>query len=520
AGTLGIVDGACGHIKMNATVGTEIHIKGDLIIGNNFNGPSYTAAGSYGTLLLVLNGTTNQNILNATVSASDHRGALPSLKIDKISGLVGIDGPITISENIDFVKGIVIPANPLNTQDNLHLSNDYFFINSSTTVSNASAASYCEGPIRCRTGKTIELPIGKNGKYRPLVIDAVSGVSIPYSSVNTFTAEYFDLLPIESVTSMEAPLVAVSNCEVWAIQKDDAMSDTHVQDLELGFNATSCTAFMPPPSASDECFVVVSHWNHATSKWTSHGNGGIYALPSGVQTLKSLTDFVVNSDFKRNMMSSKPDLITFGYVEESICGDCDVYIYADYCVEACEFTFDPLYDLGAGGVYTSIYWDFGDGNSSTDLNPSHTYGTTGVYTVYVTAYSTVDGEPCNATYGFRVYANDCTPGSSSAMFIETEFIGAPQGVNNIESEVISDQVQLNISPNPSYSGQIQLNLKTSEMGMFKYEISNNQGEKLKEGSISSGENKTLNTSSLALGVYFITVYLSNEKITKRIIIGK
>jgi PKD repeat protein len=39
---------------------------------------------------------------------------------------------------------------------------------------------------------------------------------------------------------------------------------------------------------------------------------------------------------------------------------------------------------GSGGGATSWSWDFGDGNTSTDQNPIHTYGTYGVYTVTLT----------------------------------------------------------------------------------------------------------------------------------------
>jgi PKD repeat protein len=37
------------------------------------------------------------------------------------------------------------------------------------------------------------------------------------------------------------------------------------------------------------------------------------------------------------------------------------------------------------GVIASWLWDFGDGETSTEQNPSHTYGNPGNYTVSLTA---------------------------------------------------------------------------------------------------------------------------------------
>lgn len=42
---------------------------------------------------------------------------------------------------------------------------------------------------------------------------------------------------------------------------------------------------------------------------------------------------------------------------------------------------------------TDIVWDFGDGNTSTDANPTHTYSATGDYTVVLTATNSITGCP-------------------------------------------------------------------------------------------------------------------------------
>lgn len=57
-------------------------------------------------------------------------------------------------------------------------------------------------------------------------------------------------------------------------------------------------------------------------------------------------------------------------------------------------TCDPPYivDFTSTGNYPEYYWDFGDGNSSTSANPTHTYADTGTYNVMFVA---IDSSTCN-----------------------------------------------------------------------------------------------------------------------------
>ncbi len=59
------------------------------------------------------------------------------------------------------------------------------------------------------------------------------------------------------------------------------------------------------------------------------------------------------------------------------------FILADSCLsEAVQFAVDPT--VTVLDSITSYFWDFGDGNTSNDQNPSHTYEVDGTYTVVLT----------------------------------------------------------------------------------------------------------------------------------------
>lgn len=59
------------------------------------------------------------------------------------------------------------------------------------------------------------------------------------------------------------------------------------------------------------------------------------------------------------------------------------------------------------GSYDSVYWDFGDGNGSSQNDPVHQYDSAGLYTVCLSLYDTA-GSICDSTcYPLYIDTNDC-----------------------------------------------------------------------------------------------------------------
>ncbi len=94
-------------------------------------------------------------------------------------------------------------------------------------------------------------------------------------------------------------------------------------------------------------------------------------------------------------------------------------INAQHCHPSFHFTVNGntviFEDLStADGNITSYNWDFGDGNTSTEQNPTHTYATPGTYNVCLTI--TAHHPDCTATFCHHVVINHPPPGECHAEF--------------------------------------------------------------------------------------------------------
>ena len=114
-------------------------------------------------------------------------------------------------------------------------------------------------------------------------------------------------------------------------------------------------------------------------------------------------------------------------------GQCNVYIWNLYEYPVGGFTADPLLgpapltvnftDESTGDI-TSFLWDFGDGETSIEENPTHTYTDEGIYTVSLSA-SGPHGSDTEVKLGYiTVSEPDDDDGSGSGgCFISTPLLG-------------------------------------------------------------------------------------------------
>ena len=131
---------------------------------------------------------------------------------------------------------------------------------------------------------------------------------------------------------------------------------------------------------------------------------------------------------------------------------------------------------------TSYFWNFGDGNTSTLQNPTHTYATSGTYTVTLIVYNT-----CGSNNSF-------------------------QNINAIENGISSNSLDfhLEIYPNPS-NGIITIENNTSEH--YQISVTDITGREVYSTIIENKIN-TLNISDLSDGMYYLQY--SSEKGKKNV----
>ena len=141
----------------------------------------------------------------------------------------------------------------------------------------------------------------------------------------------------------------------------------------------------------------------------------------------------------------------------------------------------------------SIYeWDFGDGGTSTEENPTYTYASPGTYTV--------------------------------TLVVSSEF--CPERTITSEVELIStstsdleDTFSIKLSPNPN-DGQFLMRVNANVQALFDWKLSGVDGKIYKTGQINTNTNRDIEVTNLATGIFFLELTSGNQRMIERVVIMK
>jgi hypothetical protein len=137
-------------------------------------------------------------------------------------------------------------------------------------------------------------------------------------------------------------------------------------------------------------------------------------------------------------------------------------------------------------------WDFGDGQTSTDENPTHLYAQNGTYNVCLTAFG------------------DCDDNTTCHDVLAHNSVGIDElGRNSIE-----------IYPNPA-KNYLTVEASAVDGNVLSIEISNISGQVVMDKALNdfNGYAKVqLDVSGLTKGVYFVKVFNSEVTTTKRLVV--
>jgi PKD repeat protein len=135
---------------------------------------------------------------------------------------------------------------------------------------------------------------------------------------------------------------------------------------------------------------------------------------------------------------------------------------------------------------TSWFWDFGDGNTSTEQNPQHIYNTSGAYTVCLTATN--------------------TSGSNTACETVDVMITAIDDLENL--------VNVGLFPNPA-TDVVMLQLENAKQEMLVFQLRNALGQLVISREVASNGSYEIDLENVAAGMYYYTFQDSNGLVRKR-----
>jgi hypothetical protein len=193
------------------------------------------------------------------------------LTVDKTADDVTLNIPVTVSSDLNMMSG------NLNTT-----SANLLWMSDNSSVSAVSNSSYVSGPVRKVGNDAFTFPIGKDGFYQP------ASISAPSNAAHHFTAEYFFQDPVTGGypdAPMENPIVRISDCEYWIIDRTNGTSNVAVTLSYQNKGAGGCSGVV------SQVDLVVARWDG--SIWANHGNGGFTGIPGNgtVSSAAAVTSF-------------------------------------------------------------------------------------------------------------------------------------------------------------------------------------------------------------------------------------
>jgi len=151
-----------------------------------------------------------------------------------------------------------------------------------------------------------------------------------------------------------------------------------------------------------------------------------------------------------------------------------------------------------GNNLVSYSWDFGDGNSSTQNSPIHTYASPGFYNVCLTAsYYITKSEICNITTCTLVDANG--------------FGFIPSKMEDMDAASFDFEAY----PNP-VANTLKLNIN-GEQDTYQVVVRSIDGREILMKELTRSNSAQFDVSGLESGMYFITLENGEESLTKKFV---
>lgn len=384
-----------------------------------------------------------------------------NLTVNKASGNVAMNVPVSITGNLTLTKGNIISS-----------SINLLTIHDNATVSGTSNTSYVQGPVRKEGNDAFIFPVGKAGYYRPI------GISAPSGTNHHFTAEFFmnNPHPQYPLDSKDASLDHLSQCEYWILNRTGGNSNVNVS---LSWDDPSC-------GISNLGDLRVARWDGTA--WRDHGNGG----SSGNTSIGTVTSSGAITNFSPFTLGSSteenPLPVNLVHFEARPTAKGDVLVKWATVSESNNEYFSV--EVSADAVnFREIARVSGAGNSNSLLN-----------------YSAIDKSPLPDVSYYRLRQVDF---DGKFSFSNIEVVNIPTLWLN----------QLVLSPNPA-DNFVDVRLDPKVFSSVLVELHDIQGKLVysRENCTVDGQNPiSVPLSEIHSGLYLLKVSQDGRSVSKRLI---
>jgi 3D (Asp-Asp-Asp) domain-containing protein len=340
------------------------------------------------------------------------------------------------------------------------------------------------------------------------IISADSAVFSYYNSVYTdVNGNYSDVIPngAQIGPNIDFQISTYDNCNpnTWStitLSNNQGTITSGTADFTIcdsNFYSYNCMAsFYAVDSANtgNYYFVNMSYGNGLSYAW-DFGDGNTSTQANPTHFYMTPGTYTVCLTISNGNCSD-----TYCYTLTAGTTQCQAYFYS-YIDSLNDVVY--LVDLSnpsTPNFFTTYFWDFGDGNTSTLQYPTHTYASSGLYLICLTI---TDNSSCTSTYCDSVGIVLFGGGENRSGFTVNVIPPASLGTNEISTSVTS----LNLFPNPATENAV-LNYNASVAGNHQIVISDISGKIISAESFAAqkGNNsKAISLNEMSAGIYILSV---------------
>jgi PKD repeat protein len=215
----------------------------------------------------------------------------------------------------------------------------------------------------------------------------INGATINFSNLSNGTTQtnYFWNFGDGTTSTFTSPMHFYANPGMYyvCLTMTDSLlgcTDTYC-DTVIVSNQTPCNANFQWFDSLNTWFFIPDNANYTNYYWTfGDGTFSTATYPTHIYSGQGLYSVCLTvTDSISGCTATWCDSI---YIQSNGC-----QAFLGYYADSLQANTYQFMDLSAGN-YTGVYWSFGDGQSSTAINPNHTYANSGTYIVCLTIYGT------------------------------------------------------------------------------------------------------------------------------------